>query len=238
MIPVVIAPVVSRYDLLDRMIASLTPTRRLIVVDNGRTGYEVTIPNQAQMIEYVRPEIGLGYCGGINAGIWASLHERWWMWTSNDIQFGPGDLDAITQMMETAQGPRIVTTGCTWGAMNHDAFDITGFWDDENFYPIYFDDNDFSYRARLAGVDWIEYEGNIVHGDQDHKASVTIKSNEKHNEANGVTFGLNRDNYISKWGGPPDHETFTSPWNTGEPVTYIRPNPDHRATAIKAWERK
>lgn len=238
MIPVVIAPVVSRYDLLERMVRSLTTTGRLIVVDNGRTGY--WLPDGMRTggtQEYIRPTTGLGYCGGINAGILQSPEAPWWLWVSNDIEFGDGDIAYIESMMYTTSEPRVITGGCTWGAMNRAVVDVVGLWDEHNFYPIYYDDNDFAYRCQLVGVEWIEYEGNITHG-VGQGPSVTIQSSDAHRAANQVTFEMNHRTYLEKWGGEPRHEVFTTPWNTGYPVWYTKPNLTNRATAIKAWEKK
>jgi GT2 family glycosyltransferase len=230
-IPVFIAPVISRFDLLGRMLASVdVPVERGIIVDNSCTGYAAREPWRV----LVPPYGGMGYTGGINAGIAQTPEAPWWMWASNDVLFGPGDLAAIAQLMAEAEGARLVTHGFTWGAINRACVETVGLFDEWSFWPIYFDDTDYLNRCILGGVDWIVYEGGIRHGADGHANSVTIKSDVRHEDANNRSWALNRQAYIEKWGGPPGKETFSSPWNSGLPLWAVRPDPAGRAARVWA----
>lgn len=221
MIPVLICPTVSRFDLLEKMVASIDhPVARLVIVDNSLTGYVIQTENaNVQRIDYIRPLVGLGYPGGINAGITQTPSAPWWAWTNNDILFGPSDLAHVAEVMDAATGPRHITGTArrlrnAYGASNRAAIDAVGLFDEWSFYPIYFDDDDFERRNRLGGVEWIAYDGGIT-----HVGSATIHSDPKAQARNSVTFMDNRQRYIDKWGGLPERETFTLPWGD-KPLNY------------------
>ena len=229
MIPVLICPVVSRFDLLERMFDSIDhPVGRLVIVDNSCSGY------QRDGAEIIRPITGLGYPGGINAGILQTPDAPWWMWASADLVFGPGDLERIAGFMERAEGPRHVTGSHrglrnVYGAMNVATVDAIGLFDDWAFYPIYFDDDDYEYRCRLGGVEWVTYDGTMTHA-----GSATINSDGWLARANSRTFRMNRDRYIAKWGGAPGSECFSRPYNLDVPLSYSAP--DIAGRAMRLWK--
>ena len=237
MIPILIAPVLNRYDLLDRMIASVDHTiDHLFVVDNGRTGWHPWPAYEARVgsVHVIEPaSTGMGYGGAINHGITSFPGMRWWMWASNDVVFEQGYLNDVVAEMEDSKEALILTGGFTWAAINRAAVERVGLIDEWAFYPIYFDDNDYHYRCILAGVDWREAVGGWRHGDDKGIGSVTIRSDPALLERNHQTFEANKAAYIDKWGGLPGAERYTSPWNEGCPVRTVRP--DIASRAQRRW---
>lgn len=237
MIPVLICPVVSRFDLLERMLASIDhPIGRLVIVDNSCADYHVPadlLPEQR--IEYIRPITGLGYPGGINAGIGQTPEAPWWMWSSNDLVWGPGDLAHIADLMDAANGPRLVTGDrrddrmlrFAYGAENREAVEAVGLHDEWAFYPIYFDDDDYQYRCHQGGVEWIEYNGAIGH---DRSSTIQDPTMAEHNAR---TFEMNRQRYLAKWGGLPGRECFSRPYDRPVPLSYTAP--DIAGRAARLW---
>jgi len=221
MIPALICPVVSRFDLLEAMLDSLDhPIDRLVIVDNSLSGYTARKPEVVRRVQYIRPILPLGYPGGINAGISQTPDASWWMWVSNDLRFGPGDLAAIAEHMEPARVPRMVTGSDrrlrnAYAAANRDCIEAVGLFDEWTFYPIYFDDDDYEYRCHLGGVEWMTFDGAISHA-----GSMTINSDSVMAAANARTFSENRERYVAKWGGPPGSEQFVTPWNRPWPLSY------------------
>jgi hypothetical protein len=235
MIPVVIAPVLNRYDLLERMLLSLTmPVGRGLIIDNGMSGLPVP--------EFCGPEWRLasppfgsfGYPGSINFGIMQTADAPWWLWASNDVVFGPDDLTHIAAMMDDPS-PRIVTYHFAAGALNRAAVDRVGLFDEWSFWPLYFDDNDYAYRATLAGVDIVWYDGEMSEGADGHETSLTIFSDPALAAANAKTWAINRAAYIAKWGGPPGEEKLKSPWGRRLPLWATRPDMEGRAA--RDWRR-
>ncbi len=85
-------------------------------------------------------------------------------------------------------------------------YEIVGQFD-EQFYPAYFEDNDYQYRMKLNNVPLIKSGGDAYY----HKGSATINTYtperlEKHHE----DFRKNEMLYVQKWGGVPGKETFTA----------------------------
>ena len=227
LIPVLICPVINRFDLLERMVRSIRGSvERFVIVECSCSGYSLPSEFDDLDVVYIRPPlVSLGYGGGINAGIIQTAGAPWWAFTNADIVFGPEDPPEIERLMNETQNPRMVTYGFAWGAINPATIDRVGLIDDWTFFPIYFDDNDYSRRCLLGGVEIINYKGGIVHGaKEDGDGSVTIKSSDQYREGNNRTFPVNYNKYLEKWGGPPGWETFTTPWNSGYPLWYTKPD--------------
>ena len=88
---------------------------------------------------------------------------------------------------------------------------------DVNFYPAYFEDNDYVQRISKTNL-----KTATINSKYFHFWSRTI-----HQGSGGSTgkfFGLNQAYYIEKWGGVPHHETYDLPFN-GKPYTLV-PNLD------------
>jgi GT2 family glycosyltransferase len=71
---------------------------------------------------------------------------------------------------------------------------------DENFFPAYFEDNDYEYRLKLKNKEILKipFLNPLV-----FRASKTIEKDTKLNE-----FQKNKEYYIKKWGGTPGNEKY------------------------------
>jgi hypothetical protein len=89
-------------------------------------------------------------------------------------------------------------------------FDRVGYFD-ENFKPIYFEDNDFVRRMDLLGY---KHTG-IAHALFDHggSKSLQIKRDRGEGAKHDEEFRANQALYEKKWGGLPGKETFRYPFN-------------------------
>ena len=232
MIPILIAPVINRFDLLERMLRSIDhPVGSVLVVDNSCSGYEV--PSDIEVpIQYLRPVNPIGYGGAINQGIMQNSHLMWWMWSSNDVVWHPGALAELDAAMTGHTPARIVTGGFTWGALNHDLVNKVGLVDEWSFFPIYYDDNDYHYRCTLAGVEWVEWWDKGTDHGESGKASMTINSSPALMNKNHSSFTENTNRYLAKWGGMPGKEVFKSPWDSGMPVWVTKPDITGRAQRL------
>jgi GT2 family glycosyltransferase len=231
-IPVLIAPVYNRHDLLERMLRSVThPVERGLIIDNGMTGYVKP--------DWIGPEwqvtapayTSYGYPGSINLGIMQTPDAPWWLWVSNDVVFGEGDLDAFAARMDTDE-PRIVTYHFAMGVLNRALVQEVGLFDEWSFWPLYYDDNDYAWRCHLAGFDVEYYDGAMTEGADGHQTSLTILSDPTIAAANAVTWDINKRAYIAKWGGPPGKEKLKTPWGQRLPLWATRPDPAGRARRL------
>jgi len=76
---------------------------------------------------------------------------------------------------------------------------------DKNFFPAYFEDCDYKYRAKLAGIP--------VHKVLAGPARFVTSGSAQKDKTLLSAAGKNRDYYISKWGGEPGNEIFTEPFD-------------------------
>lgn len=231
MIPVLITSIMNRPDLLDRMLDSIdVPVGRTLVVDNGRTGYQ-----REGVTVWQPPFQSLGWPGTLNFGVMQTPDAPWWLMVNNDAWFEPGKLALLIETMATSE--RIHHHEWTVVALPRSVVDRVGLFDEWSFWPLYFDDTDYSRRCDLAGIpvaegDWCR-EGDLDHAGDRNQHAQTIRSDRDLERANNRTWQLNRQAYVAKWGGPPGHETYATPWGRDVPLWATKPDTDGRVA--RAW---
>ncbi len=154
---------------------------------------------------------------------------------NDDVSFSPADVDRIAEKAVRHRDRYIVSCagyhcrlerrlpshGYSCFAINPVALDVIGCFD-ENFFPAYCEDQDYSRRAALAGL----AEENCADTDVRHGGSSAIFASEALRLQNALTHGRNLEYYRRKWGGDAGYETFTTPF--GDPGLGIRIPPDSR----------
>lgn len=182
---------------------------------------------------------------GVNRGVSASWNEGIMaaqargadaiIMANDDIAFAPGDLDKLASRAVACRGSYIVScagmhlrfgrrlpsVGYSCFAINPIALETLGCFD-ENIFPAYCEDQDYAYRAQLAGLQ----EENCANTELTHAGSSSIRSNALLLAQNAVTQGKNVAYYRQKWGGLAGAETFRSPFNN--PRLGIRIPPESR----------
>jgi len=213
-------PVLSRYDLLERLLASaeartVKPDRYLIV-DNGRQ-LDVLSPGISRAVErgatvsVLSPGRNLGVAASWNA-ILSEAHTESVIVANDDVTLGPetiARLSAATGDLIIAEGPPNANGWCLF-VQSPRCTALVGPYD-EHFYPAYYEDSDYRRRLALAGIAPVR-----VPSDHAHEGWATLRQE----SADGpIHQGQRRslDYYQRKWGGPPDAERFTQPFD-GQPV--------------------
>jgi len=223
MIPVLGVPTLTRYDLLQRMLASVDePVGQIIVVDNG--GY---CPEPAGT-HVIHLPANLGVAAAWNLVLKATPRAPWWAIVNDDLTFAPGDLARLINAMSD-ESPRLATLdGFSAFGINRVALEIVGFFD-ENFHPAYCEDADYEYRCRLVGVPIVAVPAGLR-----HERSSTIAL-DRYRRQNDRTYPENVQYFKSKWGGPMrGGEVYTAPFNgTGGPNDW---NLDPRRLRDLSWE--
>lgn len=234
MIPVFIAPCYSRYDLLDRMLASVdVPVGRGLLIDNGMTRHKANVG--PEWATFTPPFGSLGLAGSINFGITQTFDAPWWLWASDDLVFSPGDLATIASLVEShGDNPVVVTYRWAVMALNRAVVERIGLLDEWSFWPLYFDDMDFAYRCSLAGIPILYDKWGISEGADGVTHSTTIQTNDEIAHANNRSWIHNEKAYVKKWGGLPGKEKFKTPWDSGLPLWAVKPDLDGRAA--RAWK--
>jgi GT2 family glycosyltransferase len=155
---------------------------------------------------------------------------------NDDIYFSTGDVDKLAEKALQCRGSYIVTCagfhlrfnrliasqGYSCCAVNPIAIEKIGCFD-ENFFPAYCEDQDYAYRARLAGLS----EENCPHTTVHHGGSCAIYADSILNAQNALTQGRNRKYYRRKWGGDAGYERYGHPFDDPEYDHFIPPQNRH-----------
>ena len=194
MIPVLIIPVLNRYDLLDQNLETIDyPIGEILIINNGKENY---VPKRADLnVRVLNLPSNLGMSGSWNLGIKLYPHEQYWVYSSADTHWVPGSLEKLNSV----SGKRnLVMTTEAWScfSIGEEVVRKVGLFD-EFFYPIYFEDNDYYERMMLSSVrdGYIDsrIEVNVPQG-----ASQTIGSDVNLKKRNDETFEINRAYFNKK----------------------------------------
>jgi GT2 family glycosyltransferase len=113
---------------------------------------------------------------------------------------------------------RVASMGYSFFAINPIAFEKLGAFD-ENIFPAYCEDQDYAYRAHLAGLS----EENCADTELVHAGSHSINADPALHRQNLLTQALNVRYYKRKWGGFAGAEVFRKPFNDPRLDLYIAP---------------
>jgi len=230
-------PTLRRYDLLGGMLRSAAAgTRRpdrYHVIDNGgellaKGRPDWLPPHETATVRYTGETVYVPAPVGIDvpgenlgcARSWNTMAKTLLfndatalLFAGDDILFGKTTIQEMLAAMEG--GADFVTCGpggFSCFMVRHRLFAKVGYFD-EQFWPAYYEDDDFHRRMRLVGgikevnVESVTYE-------HVNRGSQTLASfNREERMAHNKSFEANKDRYIAKWGGLPHHETFDEPYN-------------------------
>lgn len=211
-------PTLSRFDLLKRLLRSEEEqTRRadnIIVIDNsnGKLG---------QLNAQIITAHNLGVAGSWNLGLNMLKDEKNHLLiiANDDNRLTPIAIEEFVRLAEEYPTHGFFGThGALFSffAIRPDiAIKQVGYFDD-GFYPAYFEDNDYHYRMKLAGLDFIYTDKELFELGVDGAGSQTLNSEMTTVEdRNMITTGFktNQSRYIAKWGGQPHREKYLSPFN-------------------------
>jgi GT2 family glycosyltransferase len=144
---------------------------------------------------------------------------------NDEIYFPPGDVDKIARKAVENRDRYIISCagfhrrfnrrlpshGYSCFAINPVALERIGCFD-ENFFPCYCEDQDYAYRAKLAGLQEENCEDTtICHGGSD-----TLYNTPELVVQNRLTQTRNVLHYMRKWGGPGERERFREPFGNPE----------------------
>ena len=215
MIPVVIVPTLNQYEPLQRMLDSIDyPVDHLIVIDNGGVCPDLRSP--ARRTSIVRLPANIGVASAWNLGIKIAPHASYWLIASDDIEFIPGRLSEIPDLVPGGLVSDWSNTApFTCFAVSEEVIDEVGLFDDY-FWPGVGEDRNYQRRIRKAGLPM----RCLLRFYNDPTPGATRKSlpnsddwlfdnnSEVTSEHRG--FSLRRRRYIEETylkGGPPIHAT-------------------------------
>ena len=234
-------PILNRLDLLEECLDRIDVSAEILIINNNGQDREFTRGlrrlGRDRGLHIRDQERNLGVAGSWNRILMTGMG---WGYDlvfigSNDTLLWPGSLQAA---LEAPKEDEDVALWHIWYwsffAMPLRTIPRVG-WFDENFYPAYKEDQDYSYRCRLAGMrrHWL----NNDEVGADHLGSQTIRSDAHYFQKNAESHGAwNTPYYRQKWGGDATHERFRRPFDKADRDHRWWPDPA-RAHAEWDWGR-
>lgn len=211
-------PTLRRYDLLEKMLlsahAGTCPPERYLVIDNGGS-FVASAALQGLPLEVHAPGENLGCARSWNLMAQRVLlaEDDALLIAADDVSFEADAIESALGVMESGDYDFVTPEpgGFSCFLVRKRLFDKVGMFD-EQFWPAYFEDNDFHRRMTLSGiVTEARAMGRYDHVNKGSQTVATFTRAEKmeHNKR----FEANRDRYVAKWGGLPHHEKFVEPYN-------------------------
>lgn len=208
-------PTINRADLLNPTLEKYLidfPNTMILIVDNGNQ----KIIEHKRILVY-RPGHNLGVAASWNylcKQIFTILEIPYALILNDDIYLGKFEHE-ITECINKLREESLLVNQGTWCSfiMPASTFGRVGEFD-EGFKIAYFEDEDYSYRLKLAGTPHFSTAG--------LKPLKFINSASVARDAGlNQMFEPNRQYYTKKWGGQPKHETFKKPFNGKNADTII-----------------
>ena len=203
----ILIPTINRKDLLvEALDWYITNTEtQIFVLDNGKQGLVSGTP-KLNVFELPKP---LGVAASWNWLINRAIERGFEHYlVLNDDVILKRYPDEIEKLITTYGDGVFVRPRpfYNWSAylISKAIFNLVGNFD-EAFEKCYFEDNDYEYRMKLAGV-------GLVYNDY-LNADVYRNSESTKIEPSLGDFLGNREYYIQKWGGIPNEEKYTTPFN-------------------------
>ena len=168
------------------------PVENLVIVDNsGKKQFEPKVNDFVKNIWLLQVPHGLGANGAWNLIIKSTPFAPYWLIPNDDSWFEAGALETIASRVDT-KAFNFVDIVPKWSCVipTETSVSLAGLWD-EAFHPIYFDDDDYEWRMKEAGVAF-NYIAAKVH----HDNSSTLRSG--FNERNTLTFKRNQSLLTNK----------------------------------------
>lgn len=209
-------PCVRRYDLLQKLFESAergtVKPDRYMVVDNGCelrqkvAGGEIVLPPNTEIHHFNR-NIGV-------AAAWNKLFassQDWLVISNDDVEFDPDMLEKLVRAAEGSDAEYLFPGSagsmfCVF-LLKHAAYAKIGPFD-ENFYPAYFEDNDYHRRMKLLHIHELQVaDAGYLHVGSAYLKSMTPQERAEHDHR----FQCNHEYYCRKWGGGPGHEKYLQP---------------------------
>jgi GT2 family glycosyltransferase len=205
--------------------ASTRLPNRVVIIDNGDE--PLTLANTPDHLPFLlrRYDHNIGCAGAWNR-ILATAAPRRTIIVNADCKVPP---DAFEKILESPSPAFLCAFGFGCFRLDAEIYEKIGPFD-EAFYPIYFEDADYRYRAKLAGItieEWPFVEAARLDHETFGRALYTtgFEHGWRHADGRGYQgwtdeklawftkrWEANHDRYVAKWGGEVGHETYTRPF--------------------------
>lgn len=204
----ILIPTLNRKDLLLEALDYYTNTfinTTIYILDNGKQD----IPNTYKNTYIYNKESNLGVSGSWNFLIEKGISNGYnYFLILNDDIILKKDEESIYSIILKNGSDKFIRSEefYNWSAfiLSKNIYLSVGRFD-VGFERCYFEDNDYEYRIKLENIP-IVYEKEL--NAEVYRNSMTIQKEPYLNN-----FNNNMNYYISKWGGMPKEEQYTTPFN-------------------------
>lgn len=197
----------------------VTPPERLFLIDNTADGSWRPIAAEHGWSYYTAGR-NLGVARSWNVALQQDAAMT--ALVSSSVVFHDGMSSLVAAMKQQADWQRGLLTDDAFhaAAWARPLIDVVGLFD-ENFWPGYFEDNDWIRRLELAGMHTPANPMPKAYLATSCDNAVALRSG----AIAQPDFRALLDYYVSKWGGPPGQETYATPYNEAMPLSFWR-HPD------------
>lgn len=192
MIPNLIVPTLTRYDLLQRMLTSIDyPIGHVLIIDNGNMIDQLKLPAEIKELTVLTMPANLGVAGSWNLGIKSFPFDSQWLIVSDDVVFLPGALEEYASRVDSS-AIQFFDVNPKWAcfSVGQTVVEKAGLAC-ELFHPAYFEDNDWQRRIDSSGV-----LQEVLPIRVQHDNSSTLKSGFE--DKNTATFKANQAVYLER----------------------------------------
>lgn len=192
MIPNLIVPTLTRYDLLQRMLTSIDyPIGHVLIIDNGNMIDQLKLPAEIKELTVLTMPANLGVAGSWNLGIKSFPFDSQWLIVSDDVVFLPGALEEYASRVDSS-AIQFFDVNPKWAcfSVGQTVVEKAGLAC-ELFHPAYFEDNDWQRRIDSSGV-----LQEVLPIRVQHDNSSTLKSGFE--DKNATTFNANQAVYLER----------------------------------------
>jgi len=219
-------PTVNRKDLLVENLADLAVNTnkvnldRVVIVDNGQQNiHDIVPPDLEDKTTIFTEKTNLGVSGSWNKMLDYCFKESvadHVTLVNDDVVLGIECLQAIEKAIIERPDVFVINGPYYWSCVtiSRDCWNTIGKFD-ENFYPAYFEDNDYAQRLNCyknhVDTDKIMYEVVPEIYPEVRRNSETIKIDPSFNQG----YHTNAVYFQDKWGGNVHHPRYATPFNKG-----------------------
>jgi GT2 family glycosyltransferase len=211
----ILIPTINRADLLLEALAEYDkcyPNTRILILDTGKQSLGSSNPNVT--IFGIPEPMGVARAWNCLISIAGGYYkEENFLILNDDVILTKGESD-IHKIINRGNDNtfHVCRTAYNWSSfiLRKSIYDNIGLFD-EDFEKCYFEDNDYHYRMKLAGVK-IKYEDDL--NPDIYRNSMTIQKDPLLGN-----YINNKELFIKKWGGMPGEEIYENPYN--KPSDYL-----------------
>ena len=204
-------PTINRADLLNTALEKYQecyPNVDILIIDNG-VNQQINTHNPRVRVFAQTSNLGVAASWNL---ICKTAFEGGYthaLILNDDIELVGNEYELLKTISNHGDNKLLVQSG-TWCVIcvSKKVFETIGNFD-EQFFPAYFEDNDYERRIKMQSDVFVLREPGL--DPTLYRNSMTIKKEPTLNS----NFERNKRLYVSKWGGEPHKETFGTPYNRG-----------------------